>query len=220
MAAIFDMDGLLFDTDPVLWVESMYEVAKAHGIDISTDLLRHTKGLRIYEVTEFWNERFGWHDAARAQMIAEDIIDDIIARTIRKGKIMPGVLPLLEDFTQHQVHLGVATSSPARMVHQLLDHFALSTYFKAICSADTCVQGKPHPEVYLQCASALNALPWKCVAFEDSVNGMIAAKAARMILVAVPERTQINSSKFGLADQVLSSLEDFSYADYIRLLEA
>lgn len=219
MAAIFDMDGLLFDTDPVLWVESMYEVARNHGVEISTELLRYTKGLRIYEVTSFWNERFGWNDAARAQVIAEDVIDDIIARTIRKGKIMPGVLTLLEALQQQQVSLGVATSSPARMATRLLDHFGLNHYFTAVCSADTCVQGKPHPEVYLQCATALNALPWKCVAFEDSVNGMVAAKAARMLLVAVPEQSQQSSPRFGLADMLLPSLESFSYTDYIELLE-
>lgn len=218
MAAIFDMDGLLFDTDPVLWVESMYEVAHANGVAISKDLLRYTKGLRIYEVTEFWNERFGWQDSRRAQHLAEEVIDNIIARTIQKGQIMPGVLPLLEDLRQQDVVMGVATSSPARMVKALLQHFQLEAYFKTINSADTCVQGKPHPEVYLQCAAALNTLPWRCVAFEDSVNGMIAAKAARMQLVAVPEAGQLDNPKFGLADKLISDLGMFSYADYLQLL--
>jgi sugar-phosphatase len=219
MAAIFDMDGLLFDTDPHLWVESMHEVAHDNGVAITKELLKYTKGLRIYEVTEFWNERFGWKDSNKARQLAEDVLDNIIARTIAKGRIMPGVYPLLEELKMNSVPMGVATSSPARMVKALLQHFGLEDYFQSVNTADNCVVGKPHPEVYLQCAAALNTLPWRCVAFEDSINGMVAAKAARMLLVAVPEPQQFDNPKFGLADLLIPSLEQFSFADYVRLLD-
>lgn len=219
MAAIFDMDGLLFDTDPHLWVESMYEVAHGNGIAITKELLKYTKGLRIYEVTEFWNERFGWNDTQRARHLAEDVLDNIIARTIAKGRIMPGVFPLLEELQINKVAMGIATSSPERMVKALLQHFDLAHYFQSINTADNCTAGKPHPEVYLRCAAALGTLPWRCVAFEDSINGMVAAKAARMLLVAVPEPQQFDNPKFGLADMLIPSLEQCSFADYVRLLE-
>ena len=218
MAAIFDMDGLLINTDPVIWVESMHEVAAQYQVDVTTELLQHTKGLRIYEVTEFWNEHFQWNDSAKSEEIAENIVDAVLANSYKKGKVMPGVIALLEDLRKAEIPLGVATSSPERLCSQLLSFFNLSSYFSVVSTADTCISGKPHPEVYLQCASKLSVLPWKCVAFEDSVNGMIAAKAARMKAVVVPANHQMNDSKFGLADQKVASLLEFNVDDYIQLL--
>lgn len=218
MAAIFDMDGLLFNTDPVIWVESMQEVAAQYQVDVTTELLQHTKGLRIYEVTEFWNEHFQWNDSSKSLEIAENIVDAVLSNSYKKGKVMPGVIPLLEDLQRAKVSLGVATSSPERLCTELLSFFNLSSYFSVVSTADTCISGKPHPEVYLQCAAKLEVLPWKCVAFEDSVNGMVAAKAARMKAVVVPANHQINDLAFGLADRKLASLCDFSYEDYAQLL--
>ena len=219
MAAIFDMDGLLFDTDPRLWLESMTEVAQHYGIDVSPDLLKFTRGLRIYEVTEFWARRFQFSDPALPRTIAEGIIDNIIERSMRKGKIMPGVSSLLEDLSAHKVKMGVATSSPMRMCARLLQHFELHHFFDAVVSADSCTAGKPHPEVYLQCAQQLGVPAFECVAFEDSVNGMVAAKAARMKLVAVPEPQQKDNPAFGLADLLLNNLKEMKSSDYFQLIE-
>lgn len=219
MAVIFDMDGLLLDTDPVIWLESMHQVAASCAVPVTTDLLKHTKGLRIYEVTGFWNEHFGWQDAAKAQQMAEDILDTVISISQSKGKILPGVVHLLETFKNEHVAIGLATSSPQRLVDSLLDHFDLRHYFDHISTADNCRQGKPHPEVYLNCAAALQVLPWRCVAFEDSVNGMVAAKAARMQVVAVPEASHFNDPQFGLADMKTTTLEHFTLNDYHRLLQ-
>lgn len=219
MAAIFDMDGLLFDTDPKLWLESMEEVAHHYNIEVSTDLLKHTRGLRIYEVTEFWSRKFDFADQNISRKIAEDIVDNIIERSIFKGKVMPGVLNLLEDLSLQNIKMGVATSSPKRMCDRLLEHFNIRAYFEAVTSADSCMVGKPHPEVYLQCADSLATPSFNCVAFEDSVNGMIAAKAARMQVVVVPEPQQKASPKFGLADLLLNDLTEFSSQDYYKLLE-
>jgi mannitol-1-/sugar-/sorbitol-6-/2-deoxyglucose-6-phosphatase len=96
------------------------------------------------------------------------------------------------------------------MLQALISYFGLNEYFETLTSADTAIFGKPHPEVYLQCAHALNVAPWNCVALEDSVNGMISAKAARMKVIVVPEEARYHDPKFGLADVKLHSLEDFN----------
>jgi HAD superfamily hydrolase (TIGR01509 family) len=217
-AAIFDFDGLLVNTDPEIWVESMHLVAKHNGVDVTTELLKHTKGLRIFEVTEFWNQYFCWQDDAKSRMIAEQIVDKVIELGRLKGKVLPGVIRLLETLKINNVPIGLATSSPQRLVDSLLAHFDLKGYFNVISTADTCGQGKPHPEVYLQCAAQMGVLPWRCVAFEDSINGMVAAKAARMLVVAVPPAIYLNQAQFGLADKVLPSLEPFTYEDFQQLL--
>lgn len=202
------MDGLLLDTEP-LWGTSMLKVARHYGVPVGPDFFKYTTGLRIYEVTEFWKEKFGWPGAVSPRQVAEDILDDIIALSKAAGSVMPGVETLLQWLQSQGIKAGLATSSPTRMLEDLIGHFGLRRYFTVLTSADTALFGKPHPEVYLQCAHALNEAPWNCVAFEDSVNGMISAKAARMKVVVVPEPARFDDPRFGLADAKLASLEAF-----------
>lgn len=209
MAAIFDMDGLLLDTEP-LWGTSMLKVATHYQVPIGPDFFKHTTGLRIYEVTEYWQEKFTWPGNATAQQLAEDILDDIIALAKAEGSIMPGAEATLQWLKAKQIKTGLATSSPTRMLQALISHFNLNGYFDVLTSADTALFGKPHPEVYLQCAHALNEAPWNCVALEDSVNGMVSAKAARMKVIVVPEHAAYDNPRFGLADVKLRSLEAFN----------
>lgn len=205
-AVIFDMDGLLLDTEP-LWGEAMLEVAAHYQIPIRLADFRATTGLRIYEVTAYWAEKFPWPGEASSEQIADDILDAIIYKSKTHGRIMPGALQLLDWLHEEEITRGLATSSPMRMVTELIAHFQLEDRFQALLSADTALMGKPHPEVYLQCAHALNVAPWNCLALEDSVNGMVAAKAARMKVVVVPEAQKFNHPGFGLADGKLASLE-------------
>jgi len=207
--AIFDMDGLLLDTEP-LWGKSMLKVALQHQIPIRQEHFKITTGLRIYEVTEYWAERFPWQGTASPQQVAEEVLDDIIALSKSEGGVMKGAEACLDWLKKHGVKIGLATSSPMRMVQELIPYFGLEGYFDITFSADTALFGKPHPEVYLACAKALDALPWNCVAFEDSVNGMISAKAARMKVVVVPDPERFNNPHFNLADVKLSSLEEFN----------
>lgn len=209
MTALFDMDGLLLDTEP-LWGESMLEVARHYQIPILPQHFKETTGLRIYEVTAYWQERFPWPGNASAIQVAEDILDNIISRAKQNGRIMPGALNCLEWMQQNGIRRGLATSSPMRMLDELIDHYHLRSWFEALVSADTAIFGKPHPEVFLQCAHALNESPWNCVALEDSLNGMIAAKAARMKVIVVPETAKYHDPGFGLAEIKLPSLEAFN----------
>lgn len=218
MAAIFDMDGLLLDTEP-LWGISMLKVANHYQVPVKHDFFKATTGLRIYEVTAFWKEKFDWPSKATSRQVAEDIIDDIIDLSKREAKVMPGVKQTLEMLLSHNILLGVATSSPYRMMHELIQHFDIAHYFHYMASAQNTPFGKPHPDVYLYCAAALSTKSWHCTAFEDSTNGIIAAKAARMKVVAVPELRKLRDKEMGIADLVLPSLAEFTMADWKKLQE-
>jgi mannitol-1-/sugar-/sorbitol-6-/2-deoxyglucose-6-phosphatase len=85
----------------------------------------------------------------------------------------------------------------------------IGPYLSATASAENLPYGKPHPQVYLDCAAALNSNPTSCICFEDSFNGMIAAKAARMKCVVVPHYSQLKDEKWAAADLKLSSLQNF-----------
>jgi sugar-phosphatase len=122
---------------------------------------------------------------------------------------MRGVEQTLQLLRKHKFKIGLASSSPARMIHELVDHFGISHYFDVITSADVVDLGKPHPAVFLHCASELGSRANQCVVLEDSVNGMIAGKAARMKVIAIPEEIHFDDPRFSIADARLRSMEDF-----------
>jgi len=204
---LFDMDGLLLDTEP-LWGESMLRVAERHGIPVRTEHFRETTGLRIYEVTDYWALRFPWQ-GSMPRDVAEDILEDIIEASRRSARVLPGVLQSLQLLRGHGVRTGLASSSPLRMIEALVRHFGLYDAFDCITSADAVALGKPHPAVFLHCAEQLQAKPQQCLVLEDSVNGMIAGKAARMKVVVVPDERHYDDPRFALADGKLRSMEAF-----------
>jgi sugar-phosphatase len=213
--AIFDMDGLLVDSEP-LWVESMQEVFQTVDVVMSPELAVQTTGLRTVEVVHYWHQHFQWQGKSKEQ-VAEEIIDSISYKVIQSGYVMEGVQEVLDFFKAQGCKLGLASSSPLRFIQKVLQHFELSSYFDVVQSAEFEPYGKPHPAVYLSCAKSLNAHPLSCVAFEDSINGMVAAKAARMKVVVVPEKHNLTNPKYALADMQLSSLTHFTKEMLLQL---
>ncbi len=204
---LYDMDGLLLDTE-TLWGESMLRVANKHRIPITKDRFKETTGLRIYEVVDYWAVKYPWQGSASLD-VANEILDDIIEASKNRGSILPGVEKSLELLRKNNFKIGLASSSPTRMIEALVKYFGLYDAFDCITSADVVELGKPHPAVFLHCAESLGAKPIECVVLEDSVNGMIAGKAARMKVIAVPDELHFDDPRFSLADMKLRSLEDF-----------
>jgi len=204
--AIFDMDGLLLDTEP-LWAKSMLKVAENYGIPMNLQRLKETTGLRIYEVTEYWSEKYPWQGSS-ARQVADEILDDIIASSKAVATIMDGVEQTLILLKKNNYKIGLASSSPQHMIDALVDHFNLRHYFHCISSADVVALGKPHPAVFLHCAECLGSKPGECVVLEDSVNGMIAGKAARMKVIVIPDALHFDDPRFALADRKLTTMAD------------
>jgi HAD superfamily hydrolase (TIGR01509 family) len=204
---LFDMDGLLLDTEP-LWGVSMLKVAKKHKIPITHERFKETTGLRIYEVTDHWSIHYPW-EGKSSKEVADEILDDIIASSKSNGSVLKGVEQTLKLLKKHHYKIGLASSSPKHMIDALVDHFDLTKYFDRITSADAVELGKPHPAVFLHCAMELGSQPNECLVLEDSVNGMIAGKAARMKVIVVPDELHFDDPRFALADAKLRSLEDF-----------
>ena len=201
------MDGLLLDTEP-LWGVSMLRVAKKHKIPITLERFKDTTGLRIYEVTDHWALHYPW-EGKTAREVADEILDDIIASSKQSATVLKGVEHSLKLLKKHNYKVGLASSSPKHMIDALVDHFGLTKYFDCITSADAVDYGKPHPAVFLHCAASLGSKFNECVVLEDSVNGMIAGKAARMKVIVVPDELHFDDPRFSLADRKLKSMEDF-----------
>ncbi|MFY0254821.1 hexitol phosphatase HxpB [Chitinophaga sp. 30R24] len=205
---IFDMDGLLIDSEP-LWGIAMREVFATVGVTLSPELTHLTTGLRTKEVVSYWHNYFKWEGKSAEQMVNE-IIDSVIKKIVEEGKPMEGLAYILQYFREKQFKMGLASSSPLRLINAVLEHLQIKEYFQEVYSAEFEEHGKPHPAVYLACAKALNSDPLDCIAFEDSVTGMIAAKAARMTTIVVPEAHNRHDLRYALANVQLNSLLNFN----------
>ena len=106
----------------------------------------------------------------------------------------------------------MASSSEYRLIDAALEHFALRERFAVVHSAEDEEYGKPHPAVFLSTADELGVLPRRCVVWEDAPAGVLAAKAASMACIAVPETGEGHHPAFGLADLVIESLLDVDAA--------
>ncbi|WJD48301.1 hexitol phosphatase HxpB [Enterobacter sp. PGRG2] len=214
LAAIFDMDGLLIDSEP-LWDRAELEVMASLGVDITRrNELPDTLGLRIDMVVDLWYAQQPWNGPDRGE-VTERIIARSLSLVEEKRPLLPGVREALTLCKAQGLKIGLASASPLHMLEKVLAMFELTDYFDALASAGTLPYSKPHPQVYLDCAAKLGVDPLTCVALEDSVNGMIASKAARMRSVVVPEEANQNDPRYALADVKLHSLAELT-ASHLR----
>ncbi|RXK86947.1 hexitol phosphatase HxpB [Filimonas effusa] len=204
---IFDMDGLLIDSEP-LWAEAADELFSKYGFKLSHEQYATTTGLRTREFVQWW---FRFHNIPESEdpKGEQEIIQLVSDKVAAKGKIMPGVGYIFDFFAQHEFKIGLASSSPQGLIELVVDICGIRNFLNATASAGQLAYGKPHPQVYLDCAAKLDVAPTSCIAFEDSFNGMIAAKAARMKCVVVPHHSQLKEERWGAADLKLSSLQNF-----------
>jgi len=216
-AVIFDMDGVLVDSEP-FWRQAEIHAIARYGGHITEAQTRQTTGLRVDEVASYWIERCQLDRACHSDL-CQSIMDEVIERIGQCGRLLPGVRDALEWLSRTDLRVGLASSSPLRLIEAVLQLFELHRYFSVRVSAEGLAQGKPHPQVYLEAAARLGVDPLHCLAIEDSVNGLIAAKAARMTAVCVPEPGQEGNPRFGIADIVLPSLERFPNETILRLLD-
>jgi sugar-phosphatase len=214
--AIFDMDGLLIDSEP-LWYEAALESLAKFNIQINHQEYYASTGLRTKEFLEYWLGKFNI-DLSRLPETEIDITNRVINKVFEKGMIMPGVEAAIQLADQHQLKIGLASSSPLSLINAVLEKTGLSDKFSVTCSAEHLPYGKPHPQVFIDCAIALNSKPVECICFEDSFNGLLAAKAARMKCIVVPHPDQLHAEKWNIAELKLSSLEHLQRENFSALL--
>jgi mannitol-1-/sugar-/sorbitol-6-/2-deoxyglucose-6-phosphatase len=205
---IFDMDGLLIDSEP-LWNEAADEVFARYGIRLHREQYALTTGLRTPEFVRWWFQKFQV-DETHAPKAEADIIQRVIEKVQEKGRVLPGIEHIINFFVDRRFKIGLATSSGQALIEVVIDRLGIREYLHAITSAEKLPYGKPHPQVYLDCAAALGVAPLSCIAFEDSFNGMIAAKAARMKCIVVPAPQHFTEKRWEAADLKLSSLQNFN----------
>ena len=214
-AVIFDMDGVLIDSEP-LWKIAEIEAFKKVGIDLTQTDCEETVGLRMDEVVKLWYDRVGW-EGKSLEEVENDVVDIVIREIKAQGTAKEGVNEALAAIQKAGYKIGLATSSAMRIAKTVLEKLDIENYFKAVCSAENEIKGKPHPQVFISCAQALEIEEGECLVIEDSFNGALAAKAARMKVVAIPEKSHNYDKRLIIADKILDSLNGFKL-DEIGLL--
>lgn len=206
-AVIFDLDGLLIDSEP-LWEEAERAVFARHGITVTREICLQVKGLRVDESVRFIQSLFPGN-CTDPLLITRQIQEKVIRLIAEKGKGMPGYVYILHFFRSRGFKIALASSSQMEVIHAAMQKLGISHHFEFIHSAEYEKFGKPHPGIFLSVAEKWNILPEQCVVFEDSLNGVIAARAARMKVVAIPEPALQNDPRFTIAHLVLPSLLHF-----------
>lgn len=205
-ASIFDMDGLLVDSE-VLWHDAELEVFGALGVDVDS-AGRSTKGMYVEEVVAYWHGVRPWAGPTQSDVVAS-LLRGVGERVRARGRLLPGAERAL-DLARERGSVGLASSTPMPLILEILDHFSLRDRFDVVRSADVEPYGKPHPAVFLSAATDLGVDPRRCLVFEDSAAGVLAARAARMSVIAVPDPADKTRPEFALADVVLGSLEELA----------
>ncbi len=213
-AAIFDMDGLLVDSEPI-WHDVEIDVFGRHGVPLTVERCLETKGMFLGDAVEHWYARYPWRGASRHDVAAE-IVDAMADRLEQAVDLKPGARHALDFCAAHGAVLALASSSPRRLIDAVVRRFALAGRFEVVHSAEDEAKGKPDPGIFLTTAGLLGVAPGGCVVFEDSAAGVLAAKGAGMACVAVPEADPTAASRLpgaGGAGQTL--LEVLRQADVV-----
>ncbi len=216
-AAVFDMDGLLLDSEP-LWQQAERTAFGAAGLDLTQRDVCQTIGLRVDEVVEYWRARRPWDTNAHpASAVERAIVDEVIALLGSEAVALPGVEATIELLGSQGLRLAVASSSPLRIIRVTLGALGFSDTFEVVHSAESEPRGKPDPAVYRTAQARLGVAPAEAFALEDSVAGLHAAQRAGMQCVVVPGAHQRDRPEMQEAELVLDSMSDFTLAHLVGL---
>lgn len=209
-AIIFDMDGLLVDSETV-WFRAEADVIEARGFKYTQEVREKLIGMRMDEFAVILVDHYQMDEPV--ERLVDEMNEAMLRLIPQLVKPQPGA-PELIDFAQAQGWpVAIASSSPVAIIEAIVESQGWGDAFRVRCSADDVARGKPAPDVYLAAAKALNVPPTKCLALEDSPNGARAAIAAGMTCYGVPDTTHKGQPIFdGITPHVFDSLHDVLHA--------
>jgi HAD superfamily hydrolase (TIGR01509 family) len=181
-AVIFDLDGVLVDSEPV-WEQVRRRYVAEHGGTWQPDTQSRLMGMSTGEWARYLSEELGVDRSA--ETVADEVVAEMVRRYDADLPLMPGAVDAVRRMAARW-RLGLASSSPSRLIDRLLEDARLTKVFEVTLSTEDVARGKPDPDVYLNVAQRLRLAPQVCAAVEDSSNGLRSAAAAGMAVIAVP----------------------------------
>ena len=206
-AAIFDMDGLMFDTERLYMRALLEYVGPKTGVDFPMEGILRTLGCNHQDYLRLFPELFGTAitPEACAELVAEWMQREIEAHGV---PVKPGLYALLDALKKRGFRLALATGTSRPITAIYLEMTNTRAYFDAIVCGDQVAHGKPDPEIFLLAADALHSVPASTVVFEDSYNGLTAAHAGGFRTVCVPDLIDPSPRLPFRPDAVLKSLNE------------
>jgi HAD superfamily hydrolase (TIGR01509 family) len=208
-AVIFDLDGVLLDSEPV-WEEERRRFVAEHGGQWQPDSQRRLMGMSTAEWAGYLHTGLGV--AMPPEAIADAVIERMEQCYARGLPLLDGAVEAVQGLAERWP-LGLASSSPQRLIAFVLNRAQLASFFNATVSSDDVAHGKPAPDVYLEAARRLGIEAGRCAAVEDSSNGLRAAINAGMRVIAIPNRRYPpDAGALAKANLVLDSLRQLTVA--------
>lgn len=205
-AVIFDMDGLLVDSEPV-WAVAESAMMQARGIQTDPEVQRSLVGLRMRDFLGGMCRAYGM--TTSIDELAADITGRMIDMIPERVVPRPGAVELLAYLEARRIPCVIASSSPMAIIDATVTAQGWDRYFRMHVSGDDVQHGKPAPDIYLEAARRLGAAPAACLALEDSTNGARAAVAAGTVCIAVPDASHTSAAAFAsITPHVVASLHD------------
>lgn len=204
--AVFDMDGLMFDTENLTFKLQRDILAEA-GLEFSLDDYKKTIGKRLADLPVLFYELFGEsYDFDRFRLECRNAY---IKYTEEYGiPVKDGLFELLDELKEKDIKIALATSTTRRSAERTLKIAGVFDYFDELVCAEDVKNGKPDPEPFLKAAEKLSLEPSECMALEDSVNGIKSAYLAGMKTVMVPDLIEPDDEIKAMCDLVLGSLNE------------
>jgi HAD superfamily hydrolase (TIGR01509 family) len=206
-AVVFDLDGVLVDSEPV-WEQVRWETVAEYGGHWPADAQQRIMGMSTGEWARYLSEDLGVGLAPEA--VAALVIERMAARYAQHLPLMPGAAGAVRRLAACWP-LGLASSSPPSLIAVVLDAAALRDCFVTTLSTEEVARGKPAPDIYLAVTGRLGCPPQRCAAVEDSTNGLRSAAAAELHVVAIPHpRYPPDPAALGAVGLVLASLDELT----------
>jgi HAD superfamily hydrolase (TIGR01509 family) len=208
-AVVFDMDGVLIDSEPV-WERVRRKLVAEHGGRWPDDAQDRMMGMSTAEWSRYISEEFGV--GLTPERVAELVIAAMTAEYRTHLPLLPGAVGAVRGLSARW-RLAVASSAPKSLIEAVLDASGLRQAFAASVSSEEVARGKPAPDVYLEATARLGIAPDRCAAVEDSSNGLRSAAAAGLAVIAVPRPEYPPSADaLGTVRVVLGSLTELTPA--------
>ena len=208
-AVVFDLDGILIDSEHV-WDEVRQQLADERGGRWNENASRDMMGMSSLEWSRYMRDVVGLTE--EPEEISAEVVRRLEDRYRRELPLIPGAERAVERLAARWP-LALASSSNRELIDLVLESSGLGRYFTASVSSEEVARGKPAPDVFLEAARRLGVEPTHCAAVEDSENGILAAKAAGMRTIAIPNpHYPPHEDALAAADVVLASIEELTPA--------
>lgn len=207
-AVIFDMDGLLFDTE-IVYYEASQMVADQMGFPYDKELYLKYLGVSDEEVWANYHQIFASFGENNVQKFINDAYEETIRRfSLGAVQLKPGVIELLDLLEEHRIPKVVASSNQRHIIELLLEKNQLTNYFETIVSAENVKRAKPDPEIFLLAHEYLGTKKQETLVLEDSKNGILAAASAEIPVIMIPDLLAPSEDLQQKTLAVLSSLHE------------